>query len=555
MIPKHPPSDAQHKVSVSGPYPKVVEDYWQESDGDDWRPALLRIQLESYTEWQPGFIYPFQVPVVFGARGRNHYEFSAHVPISGLRLIAAVPGAVDLTFPNGTDGFRVHFASTPSQVGSAEVQESAADIGELYDLMVGRTASASFEGLTIVGSNGADTFGVMCYRNVTMENCEVRNFGAYGVFVDADVTRGPDLATAQANGGAGNANQSIFRKVLLVANGQNPGVSRFLSAVTADNPTGLNPIGGGMFFRGGDANICLVDSCAFIANAGYAVCDVGFLGNRYINPHADGNVWAADAARLAVPASTPGFWRPGTPAALDSVPLSFYWAGASNRAEVYGPYVESGAPYYVGRKAHVHGPIGGTPVVAGGKVDADAVLGTRETHQNTVNGTRYELQLPINGDSDSEEAYLARLAVEETAAGSRPHLDTAPLKIGLRRYNGDDKASATVHDHRFAGCWTVNYNNTSPAAVAITTAHANTLGHVGRADGRRMLPGRLQVLDFYLERMYFGVTNASALASVDTANLEAGTRLFNNMPSAGAPDYWVWDGTRWLEGPTLSIDQ
>ena len=630
MIPINDSNLSPLRAALTGEYPRYIEDYridrpdWANQmnaagDGNDWRPALLRLQLEAYTERADGAPDAnFQIPVLFGARGRSAYTFSAHVPVSGLSLIAAVPGAVALLFPNGTDGFRVHFPTdVAAQIhGSAEGQETVADLGPLHPLMLGRCAGASFHGLFIQGTGGEGTRGIAAYNVVKVSGCDIRGFASYGIDIDATALRARTPAEAIENGGSGNANHSLIEQTWLVGNGGNPGAD--VSKATTNNPLGLRPIGAGIRIQGADGNIVQVNHCRCISNNGFGIHDTGFLGNRFFNNEDVVNQWTADADRLAVPADEPGFWRPEGVVAGDTVNLGSYWSGDSSQTLILGHYTESPSTYYLGPKTLSVCPIGGTAFLAGGRIiTGDLNVGTHQSAQDTLRSRRYRQTLPIDGDSGSEELYFGRLALEDLpGAPVAAALDGSPLQWGMRRYDDDDPASQVVHQQSYPGCWVLNYNDLSDVVFAITTAAANSLGHASRGSGLPVQPGRMQLPAFYLERTYQGVSTptqiatlngtqyeagswlkntdfstpgspiawvwdgaqflevfgtpptlptsfspyvgsiaAAGLAAYDTTGLTPGDRLWNEVPSPGAPSEWVWDGAQWLEGPGLSVDQ
>jgi hypothetical protein len=216
----------------------AIEDFYRDSDGNDWLPAIMRAQ----DSWQavPNKFRGFTLN--FGART---YSFSDTIQIVRIMTLMGSGGSRDgqgtiFEFPDGKIGIicRRFESAVPAHPG-----EGDSSVIEKIRLFA--------KGKTIAGAHGIQMEAAMVVNDVTIEG-----FSGNGIHIVASL-------------------------------GFVPRTSASLWQITN---TRVAVCGGdGVYVRGGDANAGYALGLDCRDNAGWGVRDVSFLGNTYVACHTINN--------------------------------------------------------------------------------------------------------------------------------------------------------------------------------------------------------------------------------------------------------------------------
>lgn len=266
--------------------PVYIEDFWRSGpdfyngmdangDGTDWLPAFRRVSLHHLTS-KTGANSPlhrtYQRRVYLG-RDQQTYSISDTLELFGIWL-EGLTDQVELYFPNGSNGVRIHNPDTVTRDGTSHALPAP---------YTGYGGTVTLKNLIINGVEGEGTRGLLVHRRMNAERVIVTNWGWHGINITADALRFPYDADAYDDPGSSNANFCTLTLCEAQNVGFNPGTH--VSWVTPTNPTGQRPFGSGLRIQGGDANIILTTQFNGRDCARYAIFDSGFLGNTHIDPH------------------------------------------------------------------------------------------------------------------------------------------------------------------------------------------------------------------------------------------------------------------------------
>lgn len=289
-----------------------IEDYYSIDDGDDYYPALTRVQDDFLnknvadgwrrfrTNWQT---------VLIGVT-KSIYNFSQPVDLFGMNVVGVKAG-VELHFTNNTHGFICH---SPKYLDDGEGTHPSGygGISRLSDIM-------------LVGSNGKGTVGITSHSQIEAYNVRVDKFGSHGWWIDAGVTR-PQ---------ASNANRFYLSRCWAVGNGKTPDDGQ--------------PYGCGLYISGPDTNVGYTEQCYFGSNSGWGLDDSSFLGctHNALSVSDNGHILDADDTFYGVLAG-------------QKLESGIRCIGNNARTQFQNPYVEGSAFLDVAKPSTVLGGIGGT---------------------------------------------------------------------------------------------------------------------------------------------------------------------------------------------------
>jgi hypothetical protein len=252
-----------------------IEDFYRDTDGNDWLPAFYRAQTMFATSTPSATYGGFSLYF----RARSYYFSNTLNVLRPLSLIGsggvANPGTT-LMFPKGRKGIIFHGQATNIHAeygGDPSLGDSFAQGSILEKLMllavdpIDRMTPASthamldFRESCIFPNQGAH--GVVLYTQAVLRDVTIANFDGHGIYIfgngDDDAKR-PDIASHTAFWQL----QNLF----VYGNG-----------------------GDGLHTYGQDCSGGVVTACQFLGNAGWGVCDLNYLGqSTYISGQTANNI-------------------------------------------------------------------------------------------------------------------------------------------------------------------------------------------------------------------------------------------------------------------------
>jgi hypothetical protein len=349
-------------------------------------------------------------------------------------------------------------ASSADFLNSPYYEFQSANRAIVRDLLVVSASNKTFS---------AGKHGIKATCVVLLENVWVIGFPDSGVRLEG--TGDGNLTRANGEADYGNVDQSSLRNVLSISNG-----------------------GDGFYLKGRDANVVELLSCDGSNNGKLGFNDLGFLGNTYLNCHANNNNLGAFTGMGAVAAHT-----------------------------YIGCYSEDSGPGSVQKLAN----LGPASVVLGGMMSSETFHPTNSQ------------ALVLNG-AGGQRGALSGINELDTVA-VRGGIGRDPSQVPLTAMwfgSSDDTASMNAFRLKYnktSRSWAFEYANAGLPASPMQFAVGATTWRGGSFVHAPAFPQGIYLgPDAAGPRLHYGT------AAPASGNWRAGDMVLNSAPAQGQPSFW-----------------
>jgi hypothetical protein len=488
----HEPDWANH-FALEGDPPLAVEA----------TPAFKRAMVHALPD-EPNYHKTEEVEIIIG-RDQDTYDLTETIHVVGAYLRGLHRG-VTLKFTSAAaSGLHVHYPQTNPGPGTSYALDGP---------WKGYGGTAKIENLILQGSNAEGSRALIMQRTVRIRDVEAFDWGWHCFHLTADVTR----TEASIDGAISNANMSELIRVRGVRCGSKPGFDP--KRVSAANPLGRRPWGSALRIEGGDANVVYTRMANGSNCAGWAIDDVGFLGNTHVIPHSVLNFhgvqqWEHDIANhpQATTAEKRDFATFGK-AVGQTLHLAYRVQNSNARSLVLDPYVEGSQPI-------VHVPSPATVVGGPGGADTPETLRLRA---GQLDGTWRNIKKPTEpGLTATDEVWLGE--GNGTMLTFFPRGDGGqPYRMRYKRFENDDPTKKTAA----AGFYRWDHANANSRISYYFTGDKSY--EQSDPSKQKLDPGRMILPDHYrgywgkARKVIAGTHGSPALAGLNAANFRPGDR-------------------------------